>query len=176
MAIEISHNPAALRGIISWGLIQYKEWVSRHLLYWIKAPHASWIHFPLRLMGWFRRLTSLCKSTLRSCLNTLSFFSSKYCGGHLQHHQRCLNNPIFFNIGLCAACWTHSVCHHHDHELCPTLVSHPFSFLSNSLCLAGEKYYQNITIPIFRLVLQNCASMLSHKHICMYRWSELSLV
>ena len=35
--------------------------------------------------------------------------------------------------------------------------SHPFSFLNSSLGLAGEKHYQKITIPIFRLVLQNFA-------------------
>ena len=43
------------------------------------------------------------------------------------------------------------------HELWPTSVSHPFSFLNSSLGLAGEKHYQKITIPIFRLVLQNFA-------------------
>ena len=30
-------------------------------------------------------------------------------------------------------------------------VGHPLSFLNSSLGLAGEKYYQKITIPIFRL-------------------------
>ena len=38
------------------------------------------------------------------------------------------------------------MCHH---ELWPTSVSHPFSFLNSSLGLAGEKHYQKITIPIF---------------------------
>ena len=55
-------------------------------------------------------------------------------GGHLQlcgqvlyaHHLGCLNNPIFSNLGLSAACWAHSMCHH---ELWPTSVSHPSSFL-----------------------------------------------
>ena len=46
------------------------------------------------------------------------------------------------------------MCHH---ELWPTSVSHPFSFLNSSLGLAGEKHYQKITIPIFRFVLQNFA-------------------
>ena len=74
-------------------------------------------------------------------------------GGHLQpcgrvfysiygHHRGCLNNP----------CWARFMCHH---ELWPTSVSHPFSFLNSSLGLAGGKHYQKITIPIFRLVLQN---------------------
>ena len=46
------------------------------------------------------------------------------------------------------------MCHH---ELWPTSVSHPFSFLNSSLGLAGGKYYQKITIPIFRLVHRNFA-------------------
>ena len=59
----------------------------------------------------------------------------------------CLNNPIFSNLGLCAACWPHFMCHH---ELWPTLVSHPVS-LNSSLGFAGGKHYQKINIPIFRL-------------------------
>ena len=43
------------------------------------------------------------------------------------------------------------MCHH---ELWPTSVSHPFS-LNSYLGSAGGKHYQEITIPIFRLVLQN---------------------
>ena len=70
------------------------------------------------------------------------------------HHRECLNNPIVLNLGLCAACWTHFMCHH---ELGPTSVSHPFSILNNSLCLAGGKHYQKITIPVFRVDLQNFA-------------------
>ena len=70
------------------------------------------------------------------------------------HHRVCLNNPIFSTVGLCAACWAHFMCHH---ELWPTSVSHPFSFLNGSLGLTGGKYYQKITVPIFRLVLQNFA-------------------
>ena len=68
------------------------------------------------------------------------------------HHRGCLNNPIFSNLGLCAACWAHFMCHH---ELWPTSVSHPFSFFDSSLCLAGGKQYQEISIPVFRVVLQN---------------------
>ena len=63
-------------------------------------------------------------------------------------HRWCLNNPIFFNVGLCAACWVHFMCHH---ELWPTSVSHPFSYLNSSLGLGGRKHYQKITILIFWL-------------------------
>ena len=40
-------------------------------------------------------------------------------------------------------------------ELWPTSVSHPFSSLNSSLDFAGGKHYKKITIPLFRLVLQN---------------------
>ena len=46
------------------------------------------------------------------------------------------------------------MCHH---ELWPTSVGRPSSFLNNSLGLTGGKYYQKITIPLLRLVLQNFA-------------------
>ena len=46
------------------------------------------------------------------------------------------------------------MCHH---ELWPTSVNHPFSSLNSSLGFAGGKHYQKITIPIFRLILQNFA-------------------
>ena len=68
------------------------------------------------------------------------------------HHQGCLNNTTFSNLGLCAACWACFMCHP---ELCPTWVNHTFSFLNSSLSFTGGKHYQKITIPIFRLVLQN---------------------
>ena len=68
--------------------------------------------------------------------------------------QRCLNNPIFSNLGFCAACWAHFMCRH---ELWPTSVSHPVFSLNSSLGLAGGKYYQKIPIHISRLVLQNFA-------------------
>ena len=67
------------------------------------------------------------------------------------HHQGYLNNPIFSNLGLCAACWAYFMCHH---KLWPTSVSHPFS-LNSSSGLTGGKYYKKITIAIFRLILQN---------------------
>ena len=46
------------------------------------------------------------------------------------HHRGCLNNPIFSNLGLCASCWAHFVCHQ---KLWPTSLSHPFSSLNRSL-------------------------------------------
>ena len=36
----------------------------------------------------------------------MSFILFKY------HHRGCLNNPTFSNLGQCAACWTHFMCHH----------------------------------------------------------------
>ena len=51
-------------------------------------------------------------------------------------HRGCLNNPIFFNLGLCAACWADLMCRR---ELWPISVSHPFPFLIGSLGLAGKK-------------------------------------
>ena len=44
------------------------------------------------------------------------------------------------------------MCHH---ELWPTAVGHPFSFLNSSWGLTGGKHYQKITIAIFRFVLEN---------------------
>ena len=78
-----------------------------------------------------------------------------YGGGHLQpcgQVQGCLYNPIFSNLGLCAVCWAHFMCHH---ELWPPSVGHPFSFLNSSWGLTGGKFFQNITISIFRFVHQN---------------------
>ena len=62
----------------------------------------------------------------------------------------CLNNPIFSNLGLCAVCWAHFMCHH---ELWPTLLGHPFSFLNSSWGLTGRKHYQKITTTIFKILL-----------------------
>ena len=75
-------------------------------------------------------------------------------GSFPYHYQGCLNNPIFLNLGLCASCWAHFMCHH---ELWTTSTSHPFTSLNSSLGLAGGKHYQKITIPMFRFVLQNFA-------------------
>ena len=46
----------------------------------------------------------------------------------------CLNYPIFSNLGLCAACVAHFMCHH---ELWSTSVNHHFSF----------RYYWRKTLP-----------------------------
>ena len=75
-----------------------------------------------------------------------------------------LNNPVFSYLILCAACWAGFVCHH---ELWPTSVSHPFS-LNSSLGFARGKHYQKITIPIFRLVLQNFAIPCCFPYIIFY--------
>ena len=87
------------------------------------------------------------------------------------HHRGCLNNPIFSNLGLCAACWAHFLCHD---ELWPTSVSHPFFSLNSSLSFAGGKHYQKNTIP--RLVLQNVAipGCFSYSLFCRYLFSLLS--
>ena len=72
------------------------------------------------------------------------------------------------NIMLCAACWAHFTCHH---ELWLASVGHPLSFLNNSSWgLSGGKHYQNITIPIFRLVLQNFAIPGCVPYIPFYRY------
>ena len=68
------------------------------------------------------------------------------------HHWGCLNNPIFSNLGLCVVCWAHFMCHH---ELWPTSVGHPFSFLNSSWGLTGGKHYMKITVAIFRFVFQS---------------------
>ena len=71
------------------------------------------------------------------------------------HNRWCLNNPIFSNLGLWAACSARFMCHH---ELWPTSVCHPFSSVNCSSGLTVGKYYQKITIPVFRLILPNFAS------------------
>ena len=53
--------------------------------------------------------------------NVNPYILIQICG----HHRGCLSNPIFSNLGLCAACWTHFMCHH---ELWPTSVRQSFSF------------------------------------------------
>ena len=83
------------------------------------------------------------------------------------HHRGCLNNPIFSNLWLCAACWARFVCHH---ELWPTSASHPFSFLNSSLGFAGRKHYQKTIVPIFRHVLQNFTIPGYFTYILFYRY------
>ena len=52
------------------------------------------------------------------------------------HHQGCLNNPIFWNLGLYAACWAHFACHD---ELWATSMSHPSSLINRKTL--PVKYY-----------------------------------
>ena len=52
------------------------------------------------------------------------------------------------------ACKPNAWCQALHHKLWPTSGSHPFSFLNSSLGLAGEKHYQKIIIPAFKIVLQ----------------------
>ena len=82
------------------------------------------------------------------------------------HHRGCLNNPIFSNLGLCAVCWAHFMCHH---KLWPASVGHPLSFLKSSWGLTGGKNYQKITIVIFRFVLQNFTISGNFPYILSYR-------
>ena len=79
----------------------------------------------------------------------------------------CLNDPIFSNLGLCAACWACFMCHH---ELWSTSVSRPFSSLNSSIRFAGGKHYQKITIPIFTPVLQIFAIPGYFPYILFYRY------
>ena len=83
------------------------------------------------------------------------------------NHRGCLNNPVFSNVRLCAACWARFMSHH---ELCPISVSQPFSSLSSSLSLAERRHYHKITIPIFRHVLQNFAIPGCFPHILSHRY------
>ena len=79
-------------------------------------------------------------NSCRICwLGGLSIFFKCQCHG-------CFNNSNIQNLGLCTACWTHFMCHH---QLWPTSVSHPFSFLTSSLGFAAGKHYKIITIPCF---------------------------
>ena len=83
----------------------------------------------------------------------LSWWPPSAMGGSfnlLWYHWGCLNNSIFFNLGLCAACWAHFM---RQHKLWPTSMSCSFSFLNSCLGLAGGKHYQKINIPIFKILL-----------------------
>ena len=64
----------------------------------------------------------------------------------------CLNNTILSNFGPNSARF---IC---LDKLRATSVSHPSSHPISSLGFAGGKHLQKITIPIFRLVLQNVAA------------------
>ena len=109
------------------------------------------------LLFWFFN-NLVCKAIVYPFCKILIFINyfltglSMWAGPLIYLWPPCLNNPIFSNLGLCAACWAPFMCHH---ELWPTSVGHPFSFLNGSRGLTGGKYYQKITIVIFRFVLPN---------------------
>ena len=92
------------------------------------------------------------------------------------YHRGCLNNPIFSNLGLYAACWAHFMCHH---ELWPISVSHPFSSLNSSLGLTGGNYYQKITSLsldlFFKTLLFHAAFLLFFSVAIFYPYSLLVL-
>ena len=50
----------------------------------------------------------------------------------------CLNNPIFWNFGLCAACWARSMCHH---KVWPT------SAREVSIALYALGWKTNVSLP-----------------------------
>ena len=59
---------------------------------------------------------------------------------------------------------------HNDKSILIESVGHPFSFLNSSRDLTGGKHYKKITIPIFRLVLQNFAIPCNFPYILFYRY------
>ena len=71
------------------------------------------------------------------------------------HHQGCLNKTIFFRFGI--MCCMLSAFHVSPWIVTKNNESIRFSSLNRPLGLAGEKYYQKITIPLCRLVLQSFA-------------------
>ena len=64
-------------------------------------------------------------------------------------YTRCLNNPIFSDLGLCDVCWAHFMCHH---QLWPTSVSHPFSYPNDSFCPGWRKTLRGNYYPCFQTV------------------------
>ena len=114
----------------------------------VSIYHENCLHFYVLAWAWDHRLLVSSKISYVICvvLYPSPLIFQKY------HYWGCLNNRIFSNLGLGAACWKHSMCHH---KLWPTSVSHSFSSLNSSLGLTGGKHYQKISI--FRLVLQNFA-------------------
>ena len=85
--------------------------------------------------------------TIRTQITFIWIIPSVWIWGYVLHveHISCV---------IIVACLAHFMCHF---ELWPTSVSHPFSSLNSPLGLSGEKHYQNITIPIFRLIIPNFA-------------------
>ena len=56
-----------------------------------------------------------------------------------------MSEPIFLNLGLCAACWARFMYHH---ELWPTSLSHPFSLNSYLGFAAGNTIRKLLTISL----------------------------
>ena len=98
----------------------------------------------------------------RRCHGGWFFFS--WSGGHLQPCGRVLSSIYGHHrdVWIIPSCriWDYAL--HVEHVSCVITncgqhQCHPLSSLNYSLDFAGGKYYQKITIPIFRLVLQNFA-------------------
>ena len=64
-----------------------------------------------------------------------------FCG----HHWECLNNPTYSNLGYML---------HVEHISCVITNCGQQQWVTPSLSIAGGKYYQKITVPIFRLILE----------------------
>ena len=152
-----------------WDMMWYETiwcgiWViwNGMMLYTLLGKRGNWLSYPLSFhfctQCVLRLVCCVCVCVclvvggwvgvgcLRRCMDTLGplIFSSATTGG-------CLNNPISYS-GKYAACWAYFMRHH---GLRPTAVSHPFSSLHISLCLARVNHYQRITI--FRIVFQKLA-------------------
>ena len=73
----------------------------------------------VRVSSGFVRPTTFCSNDKRGW-GLMAFLrwwppSTMHAGGSFNiyaHHRWCLNNPIFSNLGSCAACWAHFMCHH----------------------------------------------------------------
>ena len=85
------------------------------------------------------------------------------------HHRGCLDNSIFSNLRLGAACWAHFVCHH---ELWQTPVGHPFSFLNSSWGLTGENITRkllSLSVDLFLKILLFPVTFLIFFSIAIFR-------
>ena len=65
------------------------------------------------------------------------------------HHGRCMNNPIFSILGLCAACWAHSITNCGQHQWAiPSLFSMAHE------AILEKNITRKLLIAVFRIVLQ----------------------
>ena len=87
--------------------------------------------------------TAVCAWGLGVNLWVVATFN--HVGGYFNifmcNHQGCLNNPILFNWGLCAACWVHFIYHR---ELWPTSVGIPSHFSIILQVLLEKRLPENI--------------------------------